>query len=488
MRNFFFLIIFITLSSNLKSQTDQCVKDFDFLVQKIKVDYPGFNDKVTSKTGQDLLKLEQELRKKMQNYPDSCGKYLSAYTSWFKDNHLRIRRLNSSGVPNSNDESIAKVFPGNLDSIVFSGSDPVEGFWHSYDGDIAVIKSLTDNEFIGASITYRKYIKNQIIFSMSKLADNEYNMLFYPYYNSSKPKSVKASMKLNDKVLEIHDDTYFVRKSKSPISDDALLKSYFPEYPNGENIFPLAIKLSDSTFYLRITSFEDDEAELSVRKHWTEITSVPNLIIDIRGNGGGQDNFYDILADLIYTNPYESKGVEWYATKNNIKMYENAIKEGEIKDGEEGIRNTNALLNEMKKNIGGFVIHPLYGQDETIKRDTVFPSPKKIGIIIDDRNASSAEQFLLDAKESTKVLLFGNCNTAGVLDYSNAITENLPSNKYVLFFPMTRSRRLPDHPIDNIGISPNVYIPYPETHQLFDRLDHWVYFIKEYLELRNKKK
>ena len=95
MRNLFFLIIFIALTSNLRSQTTDCVNDFDFLVQKIKVDYPGYSDKVTSKTRQDLLKLEQELRNKIQHYPDSCGKYLSTYASWFKDNHLRIRRLNS---------------------------------------------------------------------------------------------------------------------------------------------------------------------------------------------------------------------------------------------------------------------------------------------------------------------------------------------------------------------------------------------------------
>ncbi len=463
MRNLFFLIIFIVLTSNLRSQTADCVKDFNFLVQKIKIDYPGFNEKVTSKTRQELLNLEQELRNKIQYYPDSCGKYLSIYASWFKDNHLRIKRLNSSYVSNNINKSIPKVYSGNLDSIIFSGSDPVEGHWHSFEGDIAIIKSKTNNEFIGAAVSFRNYTKNQIVFSLSKLAESEYKMISYPYYDSSKPTNGKACLRLKDKVLEIHEYTRFVRKTKSPISDDALLYSYFPEYPNGGNIFPLATKLSDSTFYLRITSFADDKAEVSTRKHWSEITSMPNLIIDIRGNGGGQDNFYQVLADLIYTNAYESKGVEWYATENNIKMYENAIKNGKIKNGEEGIRSINALLNEMRKNIGGFVIHPMMGQDEIVKRDTVFPFPKKVGIIIDEDVASSAEQFLLDAKESSKVLLFGNCNTAGVLDYSNAITEKLPSNKYELTFPMTRSRRLPNHAIDNIGISPDVYIPYPSS-------------------------
>jgi hypothetical protein len=58
---------------------------------------------------------------------------------------------------------------------------------------------------------------------------------------------------------------------------------------------------------------------------------------------------------------------------------------------------------------------------------------------------------------------------------------------YELTFPMTRSRRLPDHPIDNIGIPPDIYIPYPSSAQLFNRLDQWVYFVFNYLEIMDKK-
>jgi hypothetical protein len=312
-------------------------------------------------------------------------------------------------------------------------------------------------------------------------------MVSCPNYNNYYPVKGKASLKLNDRILELHDDTRLVRKTNSSTFDDALWLSCIPEFPNGSNTHYVSMPLSDSTFYLRIPSFADDRGEKTVKKQWSEITSRPNLIIDIRNNSGGQDDYYQLLASLLYTNPYLSKGVEWYSTENNIKMYEEAIKNGQIRNGEEGIQWTNSLLNEMKKNIGGFVIHPLMGSDKTASNDTIYPNPKRVGIIINEGNASSAEQFLLTAKESSKVILFGNCNTAGVLDYSNAIGENFPSNKYELTFPMTRSRRLPDHPIDNIGIPPDIYIPYPSSAQLFNRLDQWVYFVFNYLEIMDKK-
>jgi len=208
-----------------------------------------------------------------------------------------------------------------------------------------------------------------------------------------------------------------------------------------------------------------------VIQHWNEIMARPNLIIDIRNNGGGQDNYYQELAKIIYTKPYKSKGVEWDASEGNIKYFEDAIEKGEIRNGEEGLKWTQALVDAMKKNVGGFVTHPYSaGDNTTAMRDTVYPMPRNIGIIINEGNASSAEQFLLAAKESDKVILFGNCNTAGVLDYSNITPNPLPSNNYQLWCPMTRSKRLPENPIDNIGIAPNVIVPFPATEQLFDKL------------------
>jgi len=488
MRNILLAIIIIGIATQIKSQTSECLKDFDFLVQKIKADYPGYQDKVTQESANELHKLEQSIREKMRLYPDSCGKFLSSYSGWFKDNHLRIQRIWSSSGLGKSITSKPIFFTGNVDSFFYQiqNRDSIEGIWHSFGGDVAIIYNTDLREYSGISVSYRGYEKNQVVFRLSHRSGNEFKLISYPYYNDFVAINGKASLRLQNKVIELHEDTRFVKKTNSVVSDNALLYSYIPEYPNGANVYPLALSLGDSTFYLRIPSFMDDNAEVLTRKHWDEITSKPNLIIDIRNNGGGQDNYFQILTDLIYNNPYESKGVEWYATENNIRMYEKAIEDGEIRDGEEGITWAKTLLEEMKKNKGKFVIHPLMGSDKTIINDTVYKYPSRVGIIINEGNASSAEQFLLEARMSSKTVLFGNCNTAGVLDYSNAISENLPSGKFRLIFPMTRSRRLPENPIDNIGITPDVIIPFPSNYQLYDRLDQWVYYVKSYLELMNK--
>jgi len=163
------------------------------------------------------------------------------------------------------------------------------------------------------------------------------------------------------------------------------------------------------------------------------------------------------------------------------------MENGKNSDGEEGLKRIQFLVGAMKKNIGGFVTHPYYENDNNlVQRDTLYTMPRNVGIIINERNGSSAEQFLFAAKQSDKVTLFGNCNTAGVLDYSNITPNPFPSNNYQLWCPMTRSKRLPENPIDNIGIAPDVIIPFPATEQLYDKLDIWVYFVKNYLELLNE--
>lgn len=75
----------------------------------------------------------------------------------------------------------------------------------------------------------------------------------------------------------------------------------------------------------------------------------------------------------------------------------------------------------------------------------------------------------------------------GVLDYSNSILVPMPTKNLQLRYPMTRSNRLPDFPVDNIGIAPDVLITLPDNLDIKDQVDEWVIFVKEYLTDELKK-
>ncbi|MDR1518096.1 MAG: S41 family peptidase [Dysgonamonadaceae bacterium] len=480
----------IIFNKFVQSQTTDCLKDFNFMVNKIQADYPGYHDKVTTANRAELAGLEKEIRQKIANYPDSCGYYFNEYTNFFKDHHLRISRIwkRSNQQPEMLEVSTyGKNLHANVDSLqqVTKDAKGIEGVWEGFRQKFVVTKD--GEKWVGIVVNNQGWENGQVLYEFVPINDTVFEVINYSLIKDRKTYKTEASLHLDGKIIEFHGDTRFVRKSDSEIFDKALLSSYIAIYPNGKNTYPIAMYLSDSTFYMRVSNFYSNTGNDFVIQHWDEIMKRPNLIIDIRNNGGGQDNYYQELAKIIYTKPYESKGVEWYASKGNIKFFEDAIKNDEIQNGEDGLLRTQNLLNAMRKNVGGFVTHPLSVSDNTTaERDTVYSMPRNVGIIINEGNASSAEQFLLAAKESDKAILFGNCNTAGVLDYSNITPTPLPSGNYQLLCPMTRSKRLPENPIDNIGIAPDIIIPFPATEQLYDKLDNWVYFVKNYLEFVNE--
>ncbi|MEI8004657.1 MAG: S41 family peptidase [Bacteroidota bacterium] len=498
-----FLPLFVLLlgGSVAVSQQSSCLTDFDFVVKKIRADYPGYDVKIRGDKVTELARLEQDLRKKIEKYPDSCWLYLDEYCGFFTDHHLKVRV--NPGPDKDWVEEDTSSYGRNIsvDTIELfrrtAGSRTPEGLWISGWGEMAVIRDTATRNYLGISVSYRGWKPGQVMFEFAPTGaagtdglsnppagDTLFKVKLHTTWKGARVRKTMASLHVNRHVLEIHDQSFLVRKSASPRNDLALMKSYIPLHPNGRNTFFTFGILSDSTFFIRANGFDGfkDKIEKVIRDHWQDIMTRPNLVIDLRNNGGGQDDEWQLLFSLIYTDPYFSKGVEWYACEDNIKLYEDALKNPVQGQSSEDIKWTKVLLDEMKKNPGGYVVHPMMGKDKIVKEDTVYRNPRQVGIIINEGNGSSAEQFLLAAKTSKKVTLFGNQNTAGVLDYSNSVPIDLPSGKYYMRYPMTRSRRLPDNPIDNIGISPNVIIPYPPTEQLFDKLDIWVEFVKDWLE------
>lgn len=245
------------------------------------------------------------------------------------------------------------------------------------------------------------------------------------------------------------------------------------------NIFFTYKRVDKDAILLRIPNFEWDYKDMidsMVRKNIKEITSTPILIIDLRGNGGGTDYSFTELLPLIYTNPYISQGVEWWSSSGNIAYFEKAIKEGNIKKGKE--KETQALVDSLKAHPNTFV--NIYRSD-SVTEDTIYAFPKLVGVIVDDFCASSCEQFVLSAKNSRKTIIFGT-STLGVLDYSNAVPSELLTKNLNVRYPMTRSARLPEAGIDNIGIKPDVEINLPVNLNIKSDIDEWVNFVNDYLK------
>ena len=130
-------------------------------------------------------------------------------------------------------------------------------------------------------------------------------------------------------------------------------------------------------------------------------------------------------------------------------------------------------LNRMEGMIGQYIPYSaesFYGFSE---QDSVYVFPKNVAILIDKRCGSSTEKFLLKAKQSKKVKVFG-VPTYGAVDYVSVREFNMSCDKLTLFMPSVRMMRLPDYPLDNIGIQPDIYMD--------KYIEDWILFAKDYLE------
>lgn len=470
MKRFLILVLAAIFFPSIVLAQNACLEDFQFAVHKIEKDYPGYLDKTRGSKAEELLQLKGELMTRLQAEPDSCAVFIDRYVAWFNDHHLRLlspQRARPT-VPEKEKMPLRTIAVDNIKTLPNS----IEGLWKTFRGDM-LIRKVSPQTYEAISINLPGQPKGQLLHVIQRTKTKQFEI---KEGTTSRPIFVSD----NHRILEIYQDQYFVKSTGNALEDKTLLYSYIPRQPAGLNAFPLALPLSDNTFYLRIPSFGTNTADQLYEKHKNDILTRPCLIIDLRNNGGGQDEFYQVLSPLLYTQALDIKGVEWYATQGNIDYWERLLANNQIKEGKETV--TRQFIDSMKNHIGQFILHPEDGHDSRLEMDSVLPFPKKIGIIINRHNASSAEQFLLEAKESKKVTLFGSENTSGTLDYSNCLQIDLPSQQYKLVFPFTRSRRLPDRPIDETGIAPDVLIPLESNDQLYDRLDDWVYYVKNYLE------
>lgn len=235
--------------------------------------------------------------------------------------------------------------------------------------------------------------------------------------------------------------------------------------------------INKQTVYLRISTFSGavrKTIDSVILKHKKTILKTPNFIIDIRNNGGGSDSSYRKLLPLLYTNPIRSIGIEFLSTTlNNQRMLDfiNNPKWGFDQDGKKWAKQS---FDKLEKQKGSFVNLSSTMVDE-IKYDTIYKFPKRVGIIINGKNGSTAEQFLLDAKQSKKVKLFGT-TTKGVLDISNMHFVTFPSRKFELGYGLSRSMRIPEMAIDEKGIQPDFFL----DEEI--KKEDWIEFVTKSLE------
>ncbi|MBF9143515.1 S41 family peptidase [Hymenobacter properus] len=198
------------------------------------------------------------------------------------------------------------------------------------------------------------------------------------------------------------------------------------------------------------------------------LARTPYLLVDVRGNGGGNARVFLSLLELLYTRPVVLDGVAFRSSPRNLAMFRAGLATPGLPADVR--KRMSSIIARMEASPTGFVPGQP-GRTITLGKHRVQAYPKRVSILMDHRCASATEEFLLAARQSSKVTLFGQ-PTAGTLDYADLYLEPLPSGLFAVSIPMSRSLRLPDRPFDANGMKPDVPVPGWE----FD----WADFVRRY--------
>ena len=221
--------------------------------------------------------------------------------------------------------------------------------------------------------------------------------------------------------------------------------------------------LSSRTALITVPSFHDRYGSAIakvVARNAQNLARHNNLIIDVRGNGGGSDSSFEPLMALTDANPRFLVGAEYLATPANIAGSE-AICGLYALDSTTCRAFMKPVLQAMRAGQSGDYVLPANETRSTrVEPRRVLIRPKRVAVLIDKGCASTCEEFLINVRQSFKVKLFGR-TTFGAIDYGNLRPYELPSGKRRLFYATSRSLRLPAQPFEPNGIAPDQFLPAP---------------------------
>lgn len=464
MRSLLILIVAVLISITTFAQNCDCKQELAFVRQHMEKNHPGFASDIKDPNEPKYKAFVQSLEQKIAADPSGkyCIAYLKQYMFYLKDHHINIS--GSSLLVKEDSLPAVEAFlksPAflaterfDIDSAQILKEPGFEGIYRTPDGTytVALLKKPTQR---------RDHVA-VILSSTTKLWQ---------------PGQVKLELKqINDSTLQV----FSYLRNHSLSYDEVRSNKNSTDLPGWIRIFPISNTTNTETISTEIFSFkiiDSNTAYIAIR-HFAgrystmldsaykavmpEIQKRPNLIIDVRNNGGGSDANYKALMPLIYTDPITNDVVDYYATPDNIKAYtqlRDLYKSKPETYGKDGYMNWQYGIEKMEK-AKPYSFTPMTGSTPSISKYKPVPGyPQKVAIIYNRNCASSCESFLFEARNSKKVITVGE-NSGGYTGYGNVMSITTPCGNS-LGWTTTRYRNQRQY--DFTGIPPQHRVPQNET-------------------------
>lgn len=229
----------------------------------------------------------------------------------------------------------------------------------------------------------------------------------------------------------------------------------------------------NKTAYIKVASMAvDDQSYYSkLYDFYEEIKDYPNLIIDIRGNGGGSDLFWERnIITLLEKSNLTSRCYMLFRNGKYIKPFiEQKVKlaSGQfnilpIKD----MPYSNKLADEFKNDFTSFI-----SIDYSFKQINTIGFKGKVYLLVDRNVYSAAEGFAIFAKDTKFATLIGTTTGGDGVGFDPAIAR-LPNSGLLFSFPMSYGLNPDGTANEETQTKPDVFVE--QTYSDFLKTQEWM--------------
>lgn len=460
----------LLLSTALHAQSCDCPSTFDWMVTTFEQNDAGFQLVVDRKGEADYAKHTELLREEAASATDlmSCSQLLNDWLRWFRRGHIGIGPTEQAqkAQPPANTPAAAPTPMSTGRTVKLTEAElvkrfgkagakrhPLEGVWTMGPYRVGIVQQAADSTRFDAVILASEnpnWKPGEVKMELQRQADGRYAGTFYMGDHSPEPVEGRV-VGSSGSMLQMRG----VWMRQVPAPEFSASERMHQRAMDAEA--PFLEPLSDRTLYLRIPSFAFEQKALIdsvLSANDALIRRTENFIIDIRYGTGGSDASYAGLIPYLYSGPIRSVGVKLRATELNAAGYE-AYADMFGRESEDG-RWCLDVASRMRAALGTWI--EMSEQTWSVDSShTVLPFPQRVGILCNEGNGSTDEQFLIEARTSYKVKLFGR-PTFGTLDASNMRQVTSPDGCFQLGYTMSLSHRLPHMPVDVMGIQPDHYL------------------------------
>ncbi len=473
----------VLFAATANAQPCDCAATFNWLVPTFEANDAGFKLVLDRKGQAEYAKHTAQYRERAAGASDpmACAEVLNGWLLWFRKGHIGAgpteQAFKATAADSSRPASAHRSVAVTEEQLMRMWSDvrqmgAMEGIWTMGSYRVAVMKDADRmGGFVAVILSSRNpnWRPGEVKAEFAP-SNGGYAGTFYLGDRSPKPVEVRAVPGASA-LLDMNG--IWVRAFPTmalPAEEELLVRIQSAEAPFMQ-------RLSERTLYLRIPSFRFEQKpaiDSVLVANDGLIRSMENLVIDIRNGTGGSDASYRNLIPYLYTGPMRSMGVKLWCTELNAKGFESYADQNG-RDTEDG-RWCLDVAGRMRAAPGTWL--DMDKQPWSVdSAHTVLPMPRRIGIVCNEGNGSTDEQFLLDARTSAKVKIFGR-PTMGALDVSNVNMALSPDGCFQLWYTMSMSHRLPHMPVDVMGIQPDHYMDEGIP------LSNWITHVQRVLEGR----